>query len=118
MDVRIETSIVPSVKVSDNTPCNISYIPKNTIAVVGNLAKLPEGAKLLNDWVIEFTSANLVDSVLPIDHGLDRMPSFISVMDDTGSYVFPSGVVSVDRQNVLLSLRGFTVRGTWRARLA
>ena len=118
MDVRIETIDIPSVRVSDNTPCNISYVPTNTIAVVGNIAKLPDGANLLNDWVVEFTSANLVDSVLPIDHGLDRMPSFISVMDETGAYVFPSGVVSVDRQNVLLSLKGFTIRGTWRARLA
>lgn len=118
MDIQIQQGNVPTIHIQTLTGYNVVTSKKTSIAVINEDSTLPPGGNYLFDWVREFTIADLISNILPIDHGLDRRPAFISVTDNNGVAVMPTAITTINRQSIQVSLKGFQVTGTWRVRLA
>lgn len=64
----------------------------------------------------EFINSDLTDSQIIFTHGLKRLLVDVSLFNDVNDEIQPSGVVTVDHDNVSVSLEGLTpITGVWKA---
>jgi len=61
-----------------------------------------------------FTSANLTNSILSVNHALSQKYVKVTVYDNADKEVIPTQVVPVDANNVNVDLTNITVSGTWQ----